>query len=1589
MTNFKKILGLDLGTASIGYAMVERSDDGEFGGFVKNPKGHEAIGVRVIPTTDDVLNAYNKGQSVSACRERTSKRGSRRLLQRYKARRERLITTLKHLGWLNINFPSLESRQAHQYRRVNPFFMQDSLRQIAQVNGWPEAQSKNASFVRAVLTKTQVEKRQKQFIQEFAEKLGSKEDFWNEELLVYYLRHLGVTERLELEEIALVLYHLNQRRGFKSSRKTNNEDDKDKNQGSAKQQEAEEDNSDYKDYEVLRIEGKKHTLKDPDTEEEFVVNVSQEHQPLFKEKTVFLSIEKSGKTSKYHLPKAHKTVTLARAEVKFIKYAEETEIKGKKFKVYRLRLVVEDKTMDGDMYFTLENNGAAKNLLEEGKACFLEITESTDAKGETTRTFKRAKLNEWAKNKEKVKEELEKNLDPRTQKPIEVASLHLQKMLDGIEQQSAFAGTIYSTRDQIILRKFYIRELQAIMSKQAELHKGLVQEQEILGLLDRLYQNDGEGDKQTIKGKDGHKIEVIKKGKTYKDEVKKYLHKTQSPDDTLRHLLEKHIIYYQRPLKSQTNSISTCRFETQTGKDGKPVPVRVAPISAPYAQEYRIWNQINSLMYAEEDETKKERPLSPTDKAKLFEMLCNSKEVGVGSLAKKLWGKNPAKVEFNKKNDIKLKGHDTRCDLKNVLKKAQSDQDRMRLEEILANAQQFELLWHLLYSIEADLEAEPIRNPIVKTLQKRFGFSEAGAVLLSKVQFKNDYSALSKRAILKILPLMRSGCYFDAQKLPNKAHDLLQSIKNGLEMPDIDPKTYKTLHSANLEGGWLYHMAASLLYGSHSREENLTHFSEPAEIKAMRQHSLRNPVVEKVVNEVLLLVKELWENFGRPDEIRIELAREMRMNAQEREQMTRYIGAREKANKQAAANTGLTNPSKNDVLRYQLWDKAGEKCVYSGKKIRKEDVFNHNITQVDHIIPRARFFDDSAANKVLVFTEENKAKSDKTAYDYMKSKGPEALESYKKDIACFKDQKQKYKHLLMRAEDIPDDFINRQLKETQYITKKAKELLRAVVPEGGQVWVTSGGVTDYLRHIWGLDTLMQELLRPRYEAMQEKSKEALKGQKLIFDKETLDKETGEIQTQEVFLNFSKRLDHRHHALDALVIACTTQGHVQLLNNKNKVYGQNPQMHAGELTKVELLSPEALEKMTAAGIPEGGERNLTHKLILQWAEKQREAEKMSAEAGRKHKKGGPTRFAEPFKNTRKLAQNALENIVVSVKSKKEMRGKLHDELPLGEVWVNEKVKIAELFKLIVKPDAYQKIPTPLAWLEAKLRERLAECQNNLKKAQKSLQEKPIRKANGQEIEEVTLLKAYLVKRRKIESLSEKQIEDILDEKLKTAIKEELLGGIIPNPKQLKEMLSEQNITAFNELRKAEGLPPATHVRTKASPLNADTQETNKKLANKKYATKGNNFCFVVGVNLDKNGNKKRVFGAVPLADALESGLEPEAAFLTENQATLAFKLVQNDVVYVPYEGQNMREVDFRNASSRLFRIKKFTGPQIFLEPLNMSSALKFDVNDEISTNGIEIVDKGSKAAKNYFYKLKTNRLGHIEGYWNDEGVFVKV
>jgi CRISPR-associated endonuclease Csn1 len=624
-------------------------------------------------------------------------------------------------------------------------------------------------------------------------------------------------------------------------------------------------------------------------------------------------------------------------------------------------------------------------------------------------------------------------------------------------------------------------------------------------------------------------------------------------DDVINKLRD-NIIYYQRPLKSQKGLVNVCEFEGKKHVDpvtGKVTLIgpKVAPRSSPLFAVCRIWENINSI--ALEDKYKNKRQLTLEEKQKLFEKLNDAEKVTEAELFKLLGAKKSDYITDKQTNKRGIQGNITKHNISQVFadsgiydKWLQFDLkivDKVNektgeiITEISPDFEQQPLyrLWHLLYSIKE-------KEVLQRKLMADFGFDEETAKQLIKLDFtKAGFGNKSARNMRKILPgLMQGNVYSDAMQIAGTNHSGSKTKQQAALINTID------------------------------------------KLAAIDKNSLRQPVVEKILNQLVNVVNAIIDDskMGKPDEIRIELARELKQSREERNKTYSNNNKRDRENKDIAKllleQHPPIKPSRKNIERYRLWKEFDCISAYGpynpSNTVSIAQAFNGNY-DIDHIIPQSRMFDDSFANKVFCSRKQNADKGFQTAYDYMHSLGDEALHSYLSKVEeLYKNDKisrTKRDRLLTGAAEIPKEFINRQLNETRYIVRKAKEILAPLLKEKEHnIISTSGSVTAFLRHNWGWDDVLVNLNYDKYPEDKKRIEQEING-----------------RHRKVIDGWSKRDDHRHHAIDALTIACTSRSVIKRMNDLNQLLGKETASDEGLKTfvkKIKTFSTKQIEEQAS-------------------------------------------------------------------------------------------------------------------------------------------------------------------------------------------------------------------------------------------------------------------------------------------------------------------------------------------------------------------------------------------------------------------------
>lgn len=249
--------------------------------------------------------------------------------------------------------------------------------------------------------------------------------------------------------------------------------------------------------------------------------------------------------------------------------------------------------------------------------------------------------------------------------------------------------------------------------------------------------------------------------------------------------------------------------------------------------------------------------------------------------------------------------------------------------------------------------------------------------------------------------------------------------------------------------------------------------------------TLRNPAIERALTELRKVVNSVVRQHGKPAEIRIELARDLKKPRRERAQSVKIIRDREKERNVAKAKLlaevgpAFEHPSRADVEKALLWEECGGICPYTGRSINFASIFGQNPQfDVEHIVPFSRIPDDSFQNKTLCYHEENRnVKRNQTPFEAYRD--PDQYKAICDRVRAWpKSNPGKLRRFELRTTEELEGFSSRQLNDTRYASKLAGELVGTLY--GGRdiqtvdgsrqvIFASSGMVTATLRRGWGLE----------------------------------------------------------------------------------------------------------------------------------------------------------------------------------------------------------------------------------------------------------------------------------------------------------------------------------------------------------------------------------------------------------------------------------------------------------------------------------------------------------------------------------------
>ncbi len=1503
----KHILGLDLGTNSIGWAVINREEKEE---TVPVLSGIADAGSRIIPMDAGMQSDFAKGNTVSQTKDRTQYRGARRVRERHLLRRERLHRVLALTGFL-------------------PQHYADALTRYGKFKGGVEC--------RLTWTKDNEGKPLFLFADSYNEMLLL---FWQNhpemmtaglkipyDRTIYYLRQKALHEAISGQELAWILLNFNQKRGYYQTRGEETETDKTK-------------------------EEKYYALK--------VVDVVED------------SAGKAGKDRWYN-------VILENGMV-YRRTAKERPDWIGKVKEFIVTTQLND---DG--------------------------TPKTDKDGNLKRNFRMPGENDWGLLKIKTEDDI------RTS-GLTVGEYIFGSLLRNPKQK--IKGKLVRT----IEREFYKDELRLILEKQKQFIPELNDKQLYSECIYELYPQN-EAYRQSIAAKDFTYLFLddiifyqrpLKSKKSMIDECPyeyhEYLNDGKKTKKHVKCISKSHPLFQEFRLWKFVGNLRIY----QSGKDSAGRPVDDIDVTPDFLPDEESRTSLFDWLNDRAD-------IKETDLlTKYFNV---KKPKGKGTELPYRWnyvrdraypcnetrGNILARLSKVGVDTAFLNNKDSEEHLWHIL---YSVSDRTELQTALSHYAQHHNLDNTFTNamakfppFDADYGAYS-----AKALKKLLPLMRMGHHW--KVE---DIDAATKRRIQKIL----DGEVDESihTRVREKAIHL-ESIEQFRALPDwlACYVVYDRHSEASDTTKWRT---------PGDIDEYLKHF---------KQYSLRNPVVEQVIMETLRTVRDIWKKHGHIDEIHVEMGREMKNPADKRKQISDRIQQNENANLRVKAllteflnpELGIENvrpyspsqqellriyedtalnsvdepddyvneilkkfadaknrPSLSDIRRYALWLEQHYISPYTGQTIPLARLFTTDY-EIEHVIPQSRYFDDSMSNKVICESEVNKLKDNSLGYEFIKHHHGEKVtlnggrtvtiletDNYCDLVQRIYGKKNRGKMRKLLLEDIPTEFIERQMNDSRYISKVVKGLLSNIVREDGEqeatsknVIVCTGGVTDRLKRDWGVNDVWNHIILPRFQRMNEITQS---------ERFTAVSATGHIipaMPLELQKGFNKkRIDHRHHAMDAIVIACATRDHVNLLSNeaalpKNQ---SNRQQLSHKLRRYEEVT-----------VNRGGEQktiSVAKEFLLPWATFPADVEKALA--------GIIVSFKQNLRVINKTANKSMR----FVNGKKQLvaqtsgdswaiRKPMHKETVFGEINLQRKKTYALKDAMLM----------PQRIVNRDLRKKLAElmCLGFSEKRIKAYfadNADTWQDVNLKKIEMVYFTKEttdrFFATRKNIDTsfnkkCIEKKIADTAIQKIMLHHLEQYNGNaeLAFSPDGIDEM--NRNIVNLNG-----GKPhqPIYKVRVyeKADKF-AVGQADNK---NRKFveAAKGTNLFFAVyeeDVIDKKTGEevKKRSYRTIPLNEAIDKmkrrqPLDERAAFI----------LSPNDLVYVPTEEERKAgKVNMPLDKERIYKMMSSSKFQVYFIQERVASSIQ-DKFEFSPLNKMERALTG-EMIKEVCIPIKVDRLGNI-------------
>lgn len=1087
----KKVLGLDLGTNSIGWALTHQDFEQKKGQIL-------GIGSRIIPMSQDILGKFDAGQSHSQTAERTDYRSTRKLFQRNVLRRERLHRVLHILNFLPTHYANAIDFEKHK------------------------GQFKKNGEVKLNYRKNELGKHEFIFMDSFQEMIADFKKVNQETKIpydwtIYYLRKKAVSQKITKEELSWILLNFNQKRGYYQLRGEEEETNENK----------------IKDFVTLKVK----TVVDSGEEVKGnkLYNIIFENGWTYDKQTTKPS-DWENKTKEFIVT----TTTLKDGSLKRTFKAVDSEkdwiaIKKKT----EQDIAVSKKTVGTYIYETLLTNPSQKI---RGK--LIKTIERKFYKDELKAILTEQTKHHTALQNTALYTKCIQELYPRNE-------AHQQNIKDKnfnylfLEDIIFYQRPLKSKKSTIANCNYEVRKYR----KKVELNgvvKEIICEKPLKGISksNPLYEEFRLW--QFLRN-----LTIYKKEKTDVDVTDTFF---PTDDDWVA-------LFDDISLKKEIDQNYIIGYL-----------IKKKRIDKKEKDDFR-WNYVADKKY----------PAMPTRaqiviKLKKVENLSNVSSFLTTSILQHLW---------------------------HIIYSVKDKKEYEQALKTFANTYQLDAVSF----VESFAKFPPFKNEYgaysEKAIKKLLPLMRIGNY------WNEDHITEKVKTRINAIIERLHAINFDKEKLEDISDDDIPKrlLKSFLPFKEKNPlkglNTYQACYAV-----YNRHSEPSTIT-QWKTPNDITQFLNKFKQHSLRNPIVEQVVTEtlRVVKDIWNYYGNGEASFF--DEIHVELGREMKNDKKKREQISKRNIENENTNQRIRAllqelkREGLkdikpyspsqqellkiyeegisqdpnvkydalseqdvakirrnSDPTKNEIIKYKLWLEQGYISPYTGQMIPLSRLFTTDY-QIEHIIPQSRYFDNSMGNKVICESEVNQLKGSQTALEFIHNHGTQkvnlgqgnsvpilSLENYESHCEkYFKNNRTKLRNLL--SEDIPEGFIHRQMNDSRYISKLITGLLSNIVREDHEkeaiakkLLPVTGAITSKLKQDWGLHDKWNEIIAARFQRMNTLTDSNDYG----YWDNTINAYRIQVP-EELKRGFNKkRIDHRHHALDALVIACMQRKHIQYLNS---------------------------------------------------------------------------------------------------------------------------------------------------------------------------------------------------------------------------------------------------------------------------------------------------------------------------------------------------------------------------------------------------------------------------------------------------------